>query len=222
MKIDKLKNKIDNQYRLYLSEDNEFDLFALENMLIELMNIDTSFDYYINYTLVLLSEPILDYEKAIITLENCKNDIRAFLISCYIKDWYFEEEPIKGITEFEKWLKIAKTNKEKSSLYYYYSINVKELKEKKYLLEKSLDLYKYNFYSIINLQKIFLNMDIYPTENLKRFNECILFIKKINSCRLINKRLLYEPFFYSRVLGLYRDSKNIEALKQIYFKNNEL
>lgn len=215
MRIEIINNKINLEYQRYSREEN-YDILKLESLLLEALSIkadDT--ENLMKMALVQLSEPILDYERAHSLLSIINNDIRAFLLSSYIENWYFgysSNNRYSGDLNFK--------SNEMSSLYYYYSLNDISSIEKIGLLEKSIKLFRFNFLSIIEYQKE-LNKNQnshYNVDSRTCFNECVDFIYKLNNTKMIDKQLLYKPFFYSRILGLNRTNDNLLTLKNTLFK----
>ena len=203
-------------YEKYLIND-DLDIDEIEKILLQLLEIEkNNVDYIIQYVLVLLHEPILDYEKALLYLENI-NDIRAVLIRSYIQDWYFGKPPELGIKEINKYINQKHSKAELSALYYFTSLSVEDVDDKIHFLKKSLAIYQYNFLNVIELIKLSKNKKDLKLESLfidnVRFNRCI------SKTSYLYKRLVYKPFLYNRLLGIGREEDNISILKQILFNN---
>jgi hypothetical protein len=113
---------------------------------LKLIDIEKSnIEHTIQYVLVLLTEPILDYNKAFDYLANIE-DIRAILLRSYIQDWYYGMAPEIDNQYISKYSNAECTKAEVSCLYYYASLNAEDIIDKTTFLKKSLLIYQYNFF----------------------------------------------------------------------------
>jgi hypothetical protein len=210
-----MKNKLNKIIESYLKE-GLFNLSEIEETLLNLMDLEKdNIEYIIQYVLVLLKEPILDYDKAFDYLSNIK-DIRAILLRSYIQDWYYGMPPDVDNKIINEYINAKRTNVEMSCLYYYASQNTEDVIDKVILLKKSLQIYQYNFLSILAVKKLLGTKGGFNVESY--FEECIRFINRLNKTSYLSKQLIFKPFMYSKMLGLDRTSENILSLKQTIFK----
>ncbi len=194
----------------------EKGVFNIEEGEILLKNIlqrnPSDIRYIIQYVLVLLNEPILDYETAFEILKE-SDDIKSILLRNHILDWYF------GVMPEEKLLlkciqKESTTKAEWSMLYYYVALGSKDVLKKIEFLKLSLEFYPYNLMSIVTLKKNgYVDVDL-------KYRLVVKLINRLRRRDMISKTFLYKPFLYSRLLGLDRDDDNLKILEDLYFKSN--
>ncbi len=208
-----MNNKLNKVIENHLQAD-ACNLSKLEKELLSLIDAEKSnIDYIIQYVLVLLQEPILDYDTAFEYLSNTK-DIRAVLLRSYIQDWYYGMPPDVNKNMVNEYIGTNSTNAEISCLYYYASLNTENVSDKATLLKKSLEVYQYNFLSILDIKKLpretrSLHVDSY-------FEACVKFMNRLNNTSYFSKQWLYKPFMSAKMLGLDRTHENISSIKQLY------
>lgn len=214
VKDGELLHKIEHLIKHYSYETSE-KLDEIENVLLFLLDANKDdINLKIQYALVLLSEPILDYDKAHALL-NGESDIRSVLLTCFIEDSIYGElhnVDIDKVISFNPKCTAA----EISSLYYYKSLNFSAKLDRIQMLQKSLHDFNFHFLSILDLKKISNQESLYIDVDRKYFN-CEKLIRKLNKSNLLKNKLYFKTFFYAKLLGLERDEENLKLLKDMYF-----
>lgn len=202
--------------------NNELVLDEIENRLIKIITSgENDIEHLIQYVLVLLHEPILDYDKAYACLAKQK-DIKAFLLRCYIEEWYYGRTPEVNIQHVMQYHDKYDKSALYSCLLHYASLNAKDKAEKLKLLKQSLQAYQYNFMSVIEISKTLGegSGDVEYNEINSYLERCIRFNNKLKRTSFFKNLLLFKPFMFQYMLGFNRDTENIMLLMQTQFKSN--
>jgi len=140
-------------------------------------------------------------------------------LRCYIEDWYYGIPPKVNKEIADQYHNRSGRSVEYSCLLYYASFNSETNTDIIALLIQSLQVYPYNFQSIIKVNSI-LN-EYKESFNIGDYIEkCIRFNNRLNRTSFFNNKLLFKPFMYSKMLGLNRTTENILLLKRTFFTSN--